>query len=219
MIVSIISLDITLLIINNYFRSSLKESVHFGLAGVNSFETYYPYSEYQKICISDLSSLDICNSLSDLAQAGTIVKAFLCLDIIISVFYSVFTTIEHFILKKIITKSVSLDESPKTYKFLFTWSYRGKAIIVLHCIFINIALGSWISKSNIEKFSSEIIVEQGVIIFIFQCFFSLLVLASYFWEISTMKRRNLRKINKKTEKKHVKDLSLDEKSFNTAMKF
>ena len=58
---------------------------------------------------------------------------------------------------------------------------------------MNACIGLWITQSNLGQFSSKITIEGGLIILISQCFISLLIIASYFWEISALKRRNRRK--------------------------
>ena len=136
---------------------------------------------------------EICSNISNLSKAGIIAKVFLYLDIIVMVLFSTFILVQFFSLKNFIKKSVELRELSPTEKTIFTWSYRGKCIITMHPIFMNACIGLWITQSNLGQFSSKITIEGGLIILISQCFISLLIIASYFWEISALKRRNRRK--------------------------
>lgn len=212
-IVMVLVLDLTLMLLGKYFT---RENREFGLTGVVAAGDFYEYSQYGQVCSIDLNSKEICENLENLEKAGLIVKVFLGLDLLIAVNYALFSYLQHFYVKRFIARGQSLEESSKLERVLLTCSYKGKGLVLLHPVFINLALGLWVNLSHVEKFSSQIVIAEGLILLIFQAFFSLLVVASYCWEVSVMKRRNQR-LNKNFEKKG-KQYSIDLNTSNICVR-
>lgn len=222
MLVTIITIDIWLLYIQNYFSSSKGENLQFGLEGVTSSERFYTYSEYSNICKSSIA--EICLNLSNLSQAGKYLKVIIVVDTSLVVFYLLFTFIINCYLKRFIEKTGTSQEIARSDMIIFKFLYKATALIVLHPVLINVGTGIWIGKSKVEKFSSLITIETGFIVLIFQCFLSLLAIACYIWEISATKRKNMKnvkylaKLNKNSEAAVNRQQSIENKSFDTFVK-
>lgn len=218
MIFLILSINLALLCIEKYFKSNSVNSIYFGLSGLKSSGAFYTYSNYESKCLSELSSKAICSNLENLSIAGLILETFISIDIIVVSLYAIFSLIEYVYVRKFIAENIKLSQMSKLNLFVFTLSYKAKAIILTHCIFVNVGMGLWIAKSNVDQFSSQIVIQEGIVLVIFQCFFSLFTIASYIWEISNIKRKNFIKFKENYEQQHMKNLSGDEKSFHTCVR-
>lgn len=194
MLVIMLSFNLALLAIKDYFSNKSSGSAHFGLNSVIYSSNTYSYSKFSKICTKTISSHHICENLNNLDQAGEIFKIFIALNILVLVIYVIISILEQFILKKIVKVILAGIEPSKMLKFFLVFCNRLRLIFLLHPILINVGVGIWIKIGNVEEFSDEMKIEGGLIVMIFQCFFSLLTTASFFWEMSSMKRRNLRQM-------------------------
>ncbi|OMJ73480.1 hypothetical protein SteCoe_27813 [Stentor coeruleus] len=194
MLIVMLSFNLALLAIKDYFSNKSSGSAHFGLSSVFYSSKTYSYLKFSKICTKTISSHRICENLNNLNQAGEIFKICIAFDIIILVIYSIISILEQFILRKTIKSIITGIEPSKMLKFSLVFCNRLRLIFLLHPVLINVGVGIWIKISNIDKFSNEMKIEGGLIVMIFQCFFSLLITASFFWEMSAMKRRNLRQM-------------------------
>jgi hypothetical protein len=200
MLVIMLSFNLALLAIKDYFSNKSSGSAHFGLSSVIYSSNSYSYSKFSKICTKTISSRHICENLNNLDQAGEIFKIFIALNILVLVIYAIISILEQFILKKIVKVILAGIEPSKMLKFFLVFCNRLRLIFLLHPILINVGVGIWIKIGNVEEFSNEMKIEGGLIVMIFQCFFSLLTTASFFWEISAMKRRNLRQMKGQDKK-------------------
>lgn len=194
MLAIMLSFNLALLAIKDYFSNKSSGSAHFGLKSVIYSSNTYSYSKFSKICTKTISSHHICENLNNLDQAGEIFKIFIALNILVLVIYVIISILEQFILKKIVKVILAGIEPSKMLKFFLVFCNRLRLIFLLHPILINVGVGIWIKIGNVEEFSDEMKIEGGLIVMIFQCFFSLLTTASFFWEMSSMKRRNLRQM-------------------------
>ena len=192
---SIVSIDILLLCLPHYFKSSSDQSIHFGLSGVTTSQDFYSYSSYLLQCPKDNQSAAICSNLKNLEQAGETLKIILSLDAVLVVFYLIMYLLQNFYIKKFIISARESQEIPRRSLLLVKCLYRTSSLVVLHPVLISLGMGCWVWLSRVEQYSSSIVIEEGFVMLIFQCFYSLLAIACYGWERSAIKRRNTKNVN------------------------
>lgn len=207
MLVAMLSFDIVLLVVNSYFSVNSEPEIELGIKAVNYYGKVESFDRFSKICTETEVPQVICEQISGIRLAGSLLVAFICLDILVLIFYSVIYCTQYQTVQALISKKLS-EEPSNTQKCVIKWSYSCKIALVSHPIIINLACGLWIELSHIERFSNKITLKSGVIILIVQCFFSLLVFAMFLWDLSSAKRKsarlkktceNLKKSNLKSE--------------------
>lgn len=194
LLVIVLALNLALLATKDYFSIKPSGSAYFGLNSVTYYSSTFSYSNFSLICTDSLSSHKICSNLQNLNKAGEIFKIFIAFDILTLIIYTINSFLEQISLKKTVKVLLTNNKPSKILKLSLVCSNRLRLIFILHPVFIILGVGLWIEIANIDKFSNDMHIESGLIVMIFQSFFSLMTTAGFLWEMSDMKRRNLKKM-------------------------
>lgn len=189
----VIVLNIILLSTDSYFSLRSLSSVEFGIAGAVLQGTHYSYYDILDACTLG----KYCDYIDDFQKSGMIVQALVAIDIVTLTTIIISSLILTILLRKAISKKESLSRFRKA--FLRTLAYA-KNLLFFHPILMNLGIVVWIVISKLDKHSKDIVLHEGLIILIIQCFLSLLSIAYNVWMISSTRRRNIRLLRAKTYK-------------------
>jgi hypothetical protein len=189
----VIVLNIILLSTDNYFSLRPLNSVQFGIAGAVIQGTHYSYYDILDACTLG----KYCDYIDDFQKSGMIVQALVAIDIVTLATIIISSLSLTILLRKAIAKKESLSRFRKA--FLRTLAYA-KNLLFFHPILMNLGIVVWIVISKLDKHSKNIVLHEGLIILIIQCFLSLLSIAYNVWMISSTRRRNIRLLRAKTYK-------------------
>jgi hypothetical protein len=180
--------DVALLIVPRFFSVG-SGIVQFGLRAVMIDSEKMDYSQFSKICQSLEMPKGICEGLNDMEIGGKVLFAFVTVDLIVLIFYFCINFLQLFVAHRILSKGNGKLEVSYFEKWLLKLCHNLRVVIIAHPFAVTIGLGVWIKLSNIEKFSNVISLKEGIILLIIQSFFSLLSIAGFLWENSSLKRR------------------------------
>ncbi|OMJ94883.1 hypothetical protein SteCoe_1912 [Stentor coeruleus] len=189
----VIVLNIIMLSTDNYFSLRSLDSVEFGISGAVIQGTQYSYYDILDACTLG----KYCKYIDDFKKSGMIVEALVAIDIVILATIIISSLLLTILLRKAIVKKESLSRFRKA--FLRTLAY-GKNLLFFHPILLNLGIIVWIVISKLDKHSKDIVLHEGLIILIVQCFLSLLSIAYNVWMISSIRRRNMCLLRAKTYK-------------------
>jgi hypothetical protein len=224
-----LSLNFTLLIINDYFNLSSTTDIKIGIKAVEVFGKTEDFQQFTKTCKNLALDEEICGNISNIKKAGDFLIGFICLDVTVLVIYSICNLFQYYLAHSLISKKFTQEERTKR-RCCFKLSFYLRLVFWMHPVVVNLACGLWIKISNVEKFSSKIRIKAGVALLILQCFLSLLIVAIFLWEISSSRRRSARMkrakeiIEKKNELKHFPikmdsmEIPNEEKTFDFELK-
>ena len=195
----IILINIILLATDSYFSLSTLDQVDFGLEGAIIKGEKVSYSDLKNNCTLP----DYCDYIPGFLKSGSILVAMFIIDILFLTLVIIQGFLLTFMLKKIIGNKEALT---KRNKCMLRGLALGKVFLFLHPIVINLGAVLWVVYSDLNALAKVIVLHEGLIILIIQCFFSLLIIAYHVWVTSSVKRRNLRIMRSQRYKKS--DLTL-----------
>ena len=181
-------LSLTLLLIPDYFSIKSGE-IQFSLTNVKVFSDKMSYDEFSNVCVNYEVTDKICNNLSKMSRGGMALFSFIVVDIFILCLYLIINLIQLYIAHKILSEGLKILQVSPRQRNILKCCHKLKVVVIGHPFAVILGTGVWIKLSNIDKLSNQIILESGTIILIIQCFFSLLSIAGYLWEASSIKRR------------------------------
>ena len=205
LIFSMIIFDLIILISNDYFQVNQHPDILIGVKSAEVSGDQESINDFKKTCKQKKLDTKICENLGNLDTAGTLLIAFICIDFLVLIFYSVVNIAQYYAAHSIISKKLQ-NEITEKKKDWIKFGFRLRYIFALHPVIINLACGLWIDLSNLKEFSGEITMRPVVYLLIIQCFLSLLSIAMFCWEQSSARRRSVM-IKRRQEIKRKRQLS------------
>lgn len=195
----VIVLNIVLLTTDSYFSLAPLDLVEFGIYGAVIDNKHVSYTEILNNCTLE----KYCEKVPDFKKSGTIMQALIILDI-----FTVSAVIIQNIFLEFLMKRLLKDKGflTKCTKCAVQGLVCGKNLLFVHPVLMNLGIILWASYSKLSDISNKLVLHEGMIILIVQCFLSLLSMAYNIWVIGSIKRRNLRLLRSNSYKKE--DLSI-----------
>lgn len=178
-------LNVYLLAENDYLRFKNIDDVFIGLLGGEIEGSYIDYEDIIDTCDTTSVLSNYCANLPALRNSGLILYLLLLLDFLI-LFISLILSIIHHLLVIKIMKHISTSRSPSKFLNRFAKIVVGsRSIIFAHPLCVNSGLVLWLIYGKIKDLQDSIVFGNGVAVLILQCFFSLLLTAFSFWQLSS----------------------------------